>query len=670
MKHLLFAAIVGGTVACCGCQTMTPTAKTQSSTDPSVAQAERVREVPWSWGKRKPPASSTELPPEFAKKFEEARRRTGGNQTVQECIAAGYERERARPPNFPAAQKAYEEALTLDPANAEAHHRLAILADMRQEFNASQDHYDAALRQTPNDANILSDLGYSHFLRKNYPQSQMYLLKALDVDHQHTQALKNLGTLYASQGRYDDAALAFHHYRSEAEAQELLAKFFPNGNPAASGEIAAAGESRNARPMPPEGSGDRDLKNMPQDQVQQLMEQAKQKSIRERELKQLADLRGSLQPSVSDDSGENLAARPTDGGVSDVATTGPARQTPWGQDAGTPGNPGADNIPPWADAPAPEMTSSSPPSASPPSASGAFAEISRAAAAPAGGNEMPFWNGAGVQQPEIAQTSVEDWPTGANGNASAQTDAFPPNRNPAPATGPTNAGSWGNNAPPQAMAQNSAAVPTGPEAWPYRQTAANPPPNGGTSPSLTRQAYQLGMSVGPGTMFPVVSGYASNPTSTVTPWEASNSGRGYMEMKPTAGDVGPMSEPDAVQWQNAPTDIGPQSPTDGWDSPTAVPWPGNAAAGAAARASSSGQLPLIQPAGFPGANSPAAGSNTGRNAPTGNQNANYESGGGAADSSLTPDWFNAPTGNRTSQPRPAATAPRSGAVSQWPYAPR
>jgi tetratricopeptide (TPR) repeat protein len=650
MKHPILAGLIGGVLFCSGCQSMNWTANDKSPADNPLAQTEKVREVPWSWGKKKPAPATPELPAEFAKKFEDAKRRSSSAKTVDEWIAEGSAQEVAR--NFPAAKKAYEEALALDPANAVAHHRLGILADMRQEYGTAQDHYEAALRQKPHDPNLLSDLGYSHYLRGNVQQSKRYLLQALDIDRMHRQALKNLGTLYASQGWYDDAMVAFRHYRSEAEAQQLMAQYFPNGRSATKGDIALAGAKQPASPVSSDSVTQDVLKNMSLEEITRLMELKKQEAIREREQKQLAELRPSLQASIN---GDEFASPHAPNSDSAFQNARPMEPSPWGQNAAV-GNGTATN--------AADVSTTQPI----PLARGTSSDNS-------GKNEMPFWSGAGIRQREPAPSTVaatgsnglppwaQDAPSADGNNGApwwAAEDSAPRNVNP----GGPNANLAYNNPRPNAIAANAPSATNG-----SVDNASR-----GPASSWRRQAYQLGMSVGPGTMFPVVPSAAVNSSpaasdASASVWSSATTPGGYMEMKPPT-DSWPTApaNPPISQWQNAPVEVAPQSPTENWNSPTTVPWPGNAATSSGSTdrtARGNADLPVITPG-----VSPWGGS--GR--PADSSDANPEDVNGGAGQGVVPAWFNPPrkpsappSGGR---PSPGARPSQGSNVPAWPYAPR
>ena len=125
----------------------------------------------------------------------------------------------------------YRQALGINPKEALAHHRLAIIADSENDFRTAEEHYLTALKIKRDDPNLLSDLGYSFLLQNRPDESKYYLQQALKADPSHLRVLNNLGLLHARAGDYDEALAMFRQTGSERKVQEKMAELFPNGRP-------------------------------------------------------------------------------------------------------------------------------------------------------------------------------------------------------------------------------------------------------------------------------------------------------------------------------------------------------------------------------------------------------------------------------------------------------
>ena len=136
--------------------------------------------------------------------------------------------------HYEQAEVCYRSVLELDPENAMANHRLAILADRRGEFASSEKCYRTALKREPNNPDLLSDLGYSYLLQGRHAESERCLLAATRANPQHRKALDNLSLLYAKLGDRDRAFEVLKRSVGESEARVRLAQLFPQSRSATS----------------------------------------------------------------------------------------------------------------------------------------------------------------------------------------------------------------------------------------------------------------------------------------------------------------------------------------------------------------------------------------------------------------------------------------------------
>lgn len=141
------------------------------------------------------------------------------------------------------ARRLYEQVLQSYPNDVIAHRRLAALADQRRDFRASEKHYKIALQHDPRNPDLLNDIGYSLLLQRRYVEGERAFNAALTIMPTHRRALENLARLYVETENYEGALAVFRQGRSEQEAREILARFFPNGKPAAESYAAKPGNS-------------------------------------------------------------------------------------------------------------------------------------------------------------------------------------------------------------------------------------------------------------------------------------------------------------------------------------------------------------------------------------------------------------------------------------------
>ena len=113
----------------------------------------------------------------------------------------------------------YEKARADDPAtNKVAARRLAVLYDAAGNFTRAAAEYEALLKAHPKDADLLNDLGYSHYSQGDWATAEIYLARAVQADANHKRAWTNLGLAQAQQAKWDDSFLSFTRAVRPADA--------------------------------------------------------------------------------------------------------------------------------------------------------------------------------------------------------------------------------------------------------------------------------------------------------------------------------------------------------------------------------------------------------------------------------------------------------------------
>src|SRR5438874_1918605 len=103
----------------------------------------------------------------------------------------------------------YEKVLHLSPDHPEAMRRLAVLYDRRADFSKAEAIYRKLAKAHPRDADLMSDWGYSYYLRNNWKEAEAKLRRAVELDKGHTRARCNLGLALGQQDRFDEAFQVF-----------------------------------------------------------------------------------------------------------------------------------------------------------------------------------------------------------------------------------------------------------------------------------------------------------------------------------------------------------------------------------------------------------------------------------------------------------------------------
>lgn len=395
------------------------------------------------------------------------------------------------------AKKSYENILNVDATHADAHHRLAVIADIQQDYATAEDHYQAALRTKPKDPELLSDLGYSNFKRQRLQDSERYYLSALELDPSHRRTLNNLGLLYSQQNRFDDALAVFRKAGTEEEAQRNVALLFPDraqhqlastawaadpGSPSSAGQSAAA-----TGPFGPQPGRDPNA-------------WASDTPVASQSVAPVGSNRRTTNPSYDADWDARPAIAPA-AREPETLAGGPLAQQLWTED---------DARNPWARGPRnPETPQASVPNRAPNFSERTFNTPGASTATQIAGN-----TGRATAPGSAGNNSPQSTPNAATGPSASEFWAGAP----VAANPSANAGSIasGNRSAPTGPAGNPADLaeslltedrsrsprPTG---SPSGTASSRPAAAGPASADSRRLAAQLGMAAGPGRMFPSVS---------------------------------------------------------------------------------------------------------------------------------------------------------------------
>ena len=134
------------------------------------------------------------------------------------------------------AKSLYEQVLQKQPQNAEAHHRLGVLADQEGRYPEAQQHYQIAVQQDPQNASLLSDIGYSYYSQDRLEEAEENLTAALRVQPGNQYARNNLAHVYARRanqtGSATDYKLAQEQFMlalGPQGAEQQMKTLFPQG---------------------------------------------------------------------------------------------------------------------------------------------------------------------------------------------------------------------------------------------------------------------------------------------------------------------------------------------------------------------------------------------------------------------------------------------------------
>lgn len=168
-----------------------------------------------------PASLSTPLPASFVGRGEKNPRKDRSEKTqartlrelpdveaAAACVVAADMLEKSG--RDPEAAVLCERARKLDPkCEPEMTRRLATLYGRLGQFDRAKSEFNRALARTPNDPDLLNDLGYFYYSRGLWTEAEGTLRKAVAQDSAHERAWINLGMALGQQGRYPESLEAF-----------------------------------------------------------------------------------------------------------------------------------------------------------------------------------------------------------------------------------------------------------------------------------------------------------------------------------------------------------------------------------------------------------------------------------------------------------------------------
>lgn len=118
---------------------------------------------------------------------------------------------------------AYLAAISKDPRNQVAYHRLGVMASRRGEFKQAVAYLRKAKTVGPAGAELLTDLGYALLKHDQPHEAEIAFLAALDRRPDDRRARIHLGVALVRQGRRDDGLLALKQVLPPGEATQRVA---------------------------------------------------------------------------------------------------------------------------------------------------------------------------------------------------------------------------------------------------------------------------------------------------------------------------------------------------------------------------------------------------------------------------------------------------------------
>ena len=124
--------------------------------------------------------------------------------------------------NFDNARKIYAELHQKEPTNAVSVHRLAVICLHLNQQEEADFYFRKAYALDSTNAELLADMGFAAFQKKDYAKSEEYLEQAARLDGTNSRTIENLAIARAWRGKDDASLTAFRQVHDEAEAVRRL----------------------------------------------------------------------------------------------------------------------------------------------------------------------------------------------------------------------------------------------------------------------------------------------------------------------------------------------------------------------------------------------------------------------------------------------------------------
>lgn len=167
--------------------------------------------------------SSTGFNP-FSRK--DPRQELRDRQTVDDFVARG--RLAVSQNKLDNARLDFESALRIDKNNATAHQLMGQVGDLTGNFKEAETHYQQALKQRPNDPDLLSDIGYSYMQQSRFAEAKEKLERALEAYPNHRMANINIAAVTAYEGDMQRSMAYLMRVGTEQEAQQIMDNLMRN----------------------------------------------------------------------------------------------------------------------------------------------------------------------------------------------------------------------------------------------------------------------------------------------------------------------------------------------------------------------------------------------------------------------------------------------------------
>lgn len=141
-------------------------------------------------------------------------------QSAKACLTTAYQLDSQH--HSREAIALYERARGFDPKLKNISRRLAVLYAQSKDATKAKVEFDNALRETPKDASLQSDVGYFYLESGDLENAEKHLVESRKLTPNHPQGTVHLAMLRAKQNRFDESLALFKEVVGLAPAHSNL----------------------------------------------------------------------------------------------------------------------------------------------------------------------------------------------------------------------------------------------------------------------------------------------------------------------------------------------------------------------------------------------------------------------------------------------------------------
>ena len=116
------------------------------------------------------------------------------------------------------AKQLYQVVIRKEPDNLVPYHRLGVMFAQDRDYQKSEAYFRKACEINPTDPKLLSDIGYSYYMQNRLSEAETVFQRAMELTPDDPALCNNMGILLGEQGRFEESLAMFQRAGKESQA--------------------------------------------------------------------------------------------------------------------------------------------------------------------------------------------------------------------------------------------------------------------------------------------------------------------------------------------------------------------------------------------------------------------------------------------------------------------